>query len=280
MEKVVFISEGQKLYGTLYTPSSSQFKAVVFCHGAFEYQDNWSDFAQRLVKQGIDSFTFDFVGHGESEGLRSLVNMHIWAYNIRDALNFLNSKGYQRFALVGWGSGGSAVVLASAHDRRVACSVAISTPIYLVPPLGERIAIGLVVMAGRLKKAIWKKTLTLSRINEIKEMRFAIDKEANEKYISDPRFRGYMEAVPVVENLDQNWLDITKAACKVSVPVLVIHGMEDSIVPVDQSRRLLETLQGRKKLHLVKESGHAVHLDIQRDEVYGLIAKWVMQYLQ
>jgi len=41
---------------------------VLFCHGAFETQENWTAFADRLSQEGFTVFTFDFAGHGASQG--------------------------------------------------------------------------------------------------------------------------------------------------------------------------------------------------------------------
>lgn len=279
MEKAIFISEGHQLSGILFQAARSSPRAVVFCHGAFEFKENWLSYAGRLAAEGFATLAFDFTGHGESEGLRSLVDMRIWAYNVRDAMNFLGAQGYRRFGLVGWGSGGSAVVLAAAHDRRVRCAVTISTPVFLMPPFGERIAFGLATLVSRVKKAIWKKPLTFSRLKEFEDAPFFNDAEANARYLSDPRVRGHLETVPLPESLDSVWMDISRAVQKVKIPVLILHGDEDAVVSVKQSAKLHDLIQGHKQLHVVEGAGHALHLGQRSDEVYGWIAKWSRAYL-
>ena len=158
---------------------------MVFCHGAFEFQDNWSDYAARFAEQGVTAFSFDFAGHGASQGLRSQVDLRIWAYNLRDALNELGRRGYRRFAVVGWGTGGSAALLAAAHDTRIACAACLATPVFLQPSLSDRVVYGLGGVLGRAKKALLKKSLTLSRLNELANMRLLADAEAN----ADPPVR-------------------------------------------------------------------------------------------
>jgi alpha-beta hydrolase superfamily lysophospholipase len=280
MEKVVFSSEGVELYGTLREAEGSGPWAVVICHGAFEYQDNWFYYAERFTSEGLSTLTFDFVGHGESQGIRNLVNLRVWAYNIRDALNFLETRGYQKFALVGWDSGGSAVLLVAAHDRRLKCAVALSTPVLLTPPLVERIIFSFATLVAKVKKTIWKKQLTLSRINQLPEMRFMVDDNANEQYLANPRLKEIYRAVPIPDSLDSVWIDITRAIKRINIPVLVIHGAKDHILPVNQSQKLHALLQSPKDLQLIGESGHAVHLDQEKDEVYNLIARWVTIYLK
>jgi len=280
METIAFSSAGRKLSGALFETPGPRPVAVVLCHGAFEFKDNWFDYAERLARQGFTALAFDFTGHGESEGLRGTVDMHVWPYDIREALNFLSGRGYHRFGLVGWDSGGSAVVLTTAHDPRVRSAVALAAPVFLMPSLADRLAFTLAIGASKVKRSIWKKPLTFSRIRELDKMRMTVDDDANARFLSDPRLLAYFEAVPVPESLDSVWIDITRAAKRVEVPTLIIHGAEDEVNPIKQSQRLHDAVQGRKRLHIVEETGHAIHLDNHRDKVYKLIADWMKRYLK
>jgi len=277
MEQVIFLSGGLEIHGVLHKSSALKSRVVIFCHGAFEFQENWFDYARRMNAEGLAVFTFDFAGHGKSEGVRSLANLRVWAYNLRDALTALQERGYGPFALVGWGMGGCAAVLAAVHERRLDCVVTLSTPMILQPPLAERVAYGLITGAAKIKKAILKRPLTLSRLNELDEMHFLSEDEANAQYISNDRVRQTYAAVPIPDSLDSVWMDISGAVQKVTLPVMVIHGSEDAIIPVDQSRKLSGLLQGPKELNLIEGSGHALHLDRKKDEVFRLILKWIKE---
>ncbi len=99
--EVTFSSGNSRLSGALFEARSPRPVAVVLCHGAFEFKDNWFNYAERLARYGFTTLAFDFTGHGASEGLRGTVDMHVWPYDIREALNFLSAQGYRRFGLVG-----------------------------------------------------------------------------------------------------------------------------------------------------------------------------------
>ncbi|MFZ3079761.1 MAG: alpha/beta fold hydrolase, partial [Bellilinea sp.] len=104
MEDFFFVSEGDRIHAVLYEAPEGKapHDAVIFCHGAFESSAHWSDYARRLADQGFTALAVDFVGHGTSDGLRGLVDLRRWAYNLRDAMNALTLRGYRRFAVVGW----------------------------------------------------------------------------------------------------------------------------------------------------------------------------------
>lgn len=285
LEKVEFQSEGNLIEGCLYlakqsTALASSARAVILCHGAFEHQENWSVYAQRLAKNGFIVLTFDFAGHGKSQGLPSQVVMPVWAYNLRDAMNFLARRGCQHFALVGWNSGGSATLLAAAHDIRVKCVVTMAAPVLIMPNLSDRLVYaGASFVSGFLRK-IRKRPFTLSRLRELNDLEVAVDEAVNHQYCNDPLILQAYTAVPVAESLDSIWLDITKPIKRIQAPVLILHGAQDRIVPQKQSKLLFEILPGLKKMYLVENAGHALHLDQARDEVFNQMIVWIRKYLQ
>jgi len=278
MQEFLFSSEGLKIHGRLWGAIKPASLAILFCHGAFEFQENWFDYAQALNNAGVATFTFDFAGHGASEGLRNRVDLRVWAYNIRDAMNALQGRGYTRFGIVGWGVGGSAALLAAAHDRRLCWATVLAAPILLMPALSERLAYGLASGFARLRKAVIKKPLTLSRLNELDELVFAEDEQVNLAIREHPTVRENYQAVPIPESLDSVWMDITRAVEKISIPVLIIHGDKDAIIPIQQSWKLYDRLAGPKDLLQLDESGHALHLDRQKEEVLRGIRRWAKKH--
>lgn len=275
VEQITFHSEGLEIHGALWKTDHPAKGTVLFCHGAFETQENWTAYADRLNRDGFTVFTFDFAGHGASQGMRGAVDLRTWAYNIRDAMNYLQGRGCSVFGLVGWESGGSAALLAAAHDVRLSCAVILSAPIYLVPTLAERVVYVLASIVAKLKMAFFHKPLILSRLNEMQRLSVMLDETMNEVYFADPRVQEIYNTFPIPDGLDNVWVDITSSAKKIGIPVLVIHGSEDKIVPINQSQKLYDLLPGRKELKMVDGSGHILHLDLQKDAVHAMISSWM-----
>jgi acylglycerol lipase len=275
VEQIIFHSEDLEIHGSLWKTDYPEKGAVLFCHGAFETQENWTAFAERLNGDGFTVCTFDFAGHGASQGIPGLVDLRTWAYNIRDAITYLQGRGCLAFGLVGWESGGSAAVLAAAHDVRLSCAVILSAPVYLLPTLAERLVYLLASLVAKLKIAFFHKHLTLSRLNQMKRLSILLDEARNDAYFANPKVQELYNTFPIPDGLDNVWVDITSSAKKISIPVLVIHGSEDKIVPINQSQKLYDLLSGRKELKMVDGSGHAVHLDLQKDMVYTMIYSWM-----
>jgi alpha-beta hydrolase superfamily lysophospholipase len=279
VEPLRFISENLEIHGTLWKPNLPSRGAVLFCHGAFETQKNWADFAGRLSQAGFTCLTFDFAGHGQSQGLPGMVSLRTWAHNIRDALGVLEARGCPLVGLVGWDSGGSAALLAAAHDARVCCAVILSAPIYLLPTLAERVAYGLASLAASLKQAVLHKPLMLSRLNEMKDLGVLSNKAANTAYFAIPEVQRMYKAAPIPQSLDSVWVDITGTVQNVAVPVRIIHGAEDKIILPGQAQKLYDLLAERKDLKIMDGCAHAVHLDSEKEAVYSLILDWMKVHL-
>jgi 2-hydroxy-6-oxo-octa-2,4-dienoate hydrolase len=295
MEIITFNSEGLTLRCPFFTSEeagdchynqveelsrNNRLNAVIMCPGAFEDPINWIEYAQRLANQGFPTLVMHFTGHGCSDGRRGLVDIKRWAYNIRDAMNALSSLGFQKYALVGWQSGGSASLLAAAHDRRLKCVVVLAVPVQMVPTLGERVIYSLATGYNSLRKLAKKKPLTLSRAASYHQMRFAVDDLVDSRYKSNPQHLEMLKAVPMPESLDSVWIDITRAVVKIKIPTLILHGKEDNIIPIKQSEKLYDLLTGKKKFLRIAESGHVLHLDTQEAEVFISIVRWVKKYLK
>jgi uncharacterized protein len=278
-EKVSFLSEGFTLSGVLYQVADSVPRAIIICHGAFEHKGNWLQYAEALAAEGFTTLTFDFIGHGESAGLRSTVNVRTWAYNIHDAMEFLGNRGFSHFALIGWGSGASAAIVAAVHETRVFCTTVLSPIVLLMPPMAERTAFLLATFFSKVKQKIHLSPLTLSRLREYQALSVAKDQKVNNDYLSDPYTLASLKKVPVAEALDSVWIDITGAAKKIRTPILIIHGDKDTINPLEQSKQLIKIVQGNGVLQIIEGSGHALHIDLKRDEVYRRIVKWIKHNL-
>ena len=58
------------------------------------------------------------------------------------------------------------------------------------------------------------------------------------------------------------------------MPVFVIHGDRDEIVPFEQGRALFDAAAGPKHLHVVPGAGHNDILDRAGRDIAGEIASW------
>src|SRR6202022_4869914 len=63
-----------------------------------------------------------------------------------------------------------------------------------------------------------------------------------------------------------------KAASSVRVPALVMHGMRDGTVPPTNARLVADTIGDGATLRYFERSGHAMTVDVDKEEVFALIS--------
>src|SRR6187397_921495 len=91
-EPVCLRSLGDNLAGMLFLPDSPQpAAAVIVCHGAGEFKENYFELCEILAGRGIAALAIDMHGHGASAGERFCVEMRQWVPDVQAAIVFLHT---------------------------------------------------------------------------------------------------------------------------------------------------------------------------------------------
>jgi len=121
-EDVAFMSEdGVSLKGWLVKPAHTRFlfPAVIICHGVGANKSDFAELAAFLSQRGYFVLLFDFRAHGESGGSRTSLGYHEQK-DIIAALGFLRTRtevDSKRIGIYGFSMGGSAAILAAARSN-------------------------------------------------------------------------------------------------------------------------------------------------------------------
>lgn len=139
-ESIDVAGEEGTLYGELLLPrGDGPFPGAVLCHGMGTDHRAMRPVAQRLVRKGVATLTFDFRGHGRSDGI---ADENI-SQDVIAALKFLRSHAKvnpKRVALVGHSFGAGAAILAAVKLRDIRALVSISGPGEVKGQSGEELA--------------------------------------------------------------------------------------------------------------------------------------------
>lgn len=124
---VDFPSNGGTLHGEILLPTSDgPFPAAVLCHGMGSGYRAMSPSAQRLVRRDIATLTFDFRGHGKSDGV---LNGDL-AQDVVAAVEFIRRQvniDPQRIALMGHSMGAIAAINAATTLQNIQALVSLSS---------------------------------------------------------------------------------------------------------------------------------------------------------
>lgn len=240
-------SQGHRVSAVLATPQEPATRVAVLCHGFLSHKNSNTNQAltAHLISRGIATFRFDFFGHGDSEGPFERITVTLALRQALDALTFVESQGYRQPALEGSSFGGLVATLAAAERPALAC-LALKCPVADFPE-----TLGLEF--GPDGMAEWKATGTIPDVTggpgRVK-LWYAF-------YEDCARYLGYV------------------AAKAITAPTLIVQGGKDHLVPVHQSRRLLEALPGEKRLELLPGADHEFSNPQDFATMTRLLADWI-----
>jgi len=258
LEAVVFKNcRNQNLVGVMHHGIGKEPRpCLIACHGFVGTKYGGSrrfivDFAQYAVKHNLSVFRFDFAGCGDSEG--DFVNLTIDSEleDLEAAINTVSTMvgvDPEKIGVFGQCLGAVTAIRASSRDPRVQRVVAWA-------PFAN--------FADALLKLVGEKAFQLLQLGE----------EAEFMYHEQP-FR----CSPKILNESLS-LDMFEEITRIRKPLLVIHGTEDSVVPLQDVEKLIDFAQGtpgRKELAVVEGAHHS--FPYHQDELFKLTADWFLQF--
>lgn len=267
--------DGTRLFYKDWGPKDAQ--PIVFHHGWPLSADDWDSQMLFFLSEGYRVVAFDRRGHGRSDQTDNGNDMDTYASDTADIVEALDLRGAVH---IGHSTGGGVVAryVASAEPGRVAKAVLIGavTPAFGQTPSNPN-GIPIEVFDG------FRESLTRNRAQ------FYLD-------IASGPFYGFnREGADVSEGLIRNWwrqsmsggakaqldsiaafseTDFTGDLKSIAVPVLVMHGEDDQLVPIDETaRRAVELLpQGTLKTYPDLSHGlFATHPDLINADLLAFI---------
>lgn len=242
---------GHRVAAVLTTPATSTDRAVLLCHGFLSGKNSTTNktLTRSLTEQGITTFRFDFFGHGESEGPFEKLTVTVALDQALAALDLLADRGYTRIGLIGSSFGGLIAILTAAQNPGLAC-------LGLKCPVADFAEV-LRLEFGEAGMEHWK------------------------THHEVPDVTGGIKPVRLHYALYENCLqyDGYKAAAKITIPTLIVQGDNDELVPLRQSSRLMEALQGTRQLEIISGADHAFTRGEDFKKMTALLADWMVKHL-
>ena len=250
---------------------------VVFSHGWPLSSDAWEDQMLFLASRGYRCIAHDRRGHGRSSQPWNGNEMDTYADDLAELVQKLDLKDAVH---VGHSTGGGEVVryLARHGSKRVAKAVLIGA----VPPL-------------MLKTSANPNGLPMEVFDGIRAASLANRAQLYKDLAGGP-FYGFNRpgAKPSEGVIDSFWMqgmmaghkntydcikafsetDFTEDLKKIGVPVLIIHGDDDQVVPIDASARASAKLLKNAKLMIYPGASHGLtftHKDKVNADLLGFI---------
>jgi uncharacterized protein len=242
-------ADGERIVGTLHRPDSPSEAGVVLghCFTCSRHTSILRDISRRLRDDGIAALRFDFSGNGQSEGdfARTTYTRHI--DEMRRAAEMLRDEGCVRLGLAGHSMGAAIAVLAGAE----------------LP--GVR---GVCALAGRL--AGLDPTLIFNGV-QLEELRQTGRVHFQSRGRELTLGREFFE--------DARRYDLPEIAASLPAPLLVVHGDQDEIIPV-QNAYEARSRNPDVELFILPGADHMFGDPAHRRKIADRVARWFRTHLQ
>jgi acylglycerol lipase len=267
-------TSGLPLYYQAWLPIGQRARAVlVNLHGLGDHSSLYPTIASHFPSRGIAVYAYDMRGNGRSPGQRAY--LRTWEEYRGDLRAFLTrirewEPGLPIFAL--GHSLGALVVL----DYALHYPKELSGAIAAAPPLGK-VGVPPILMAlGRVMSHVCPR-FSLNVGMDLSGL--ARDPAVVQTVLADPFFhrRGTARlSTEVTETINR----VQSQAGQLSLPVLILHGSEDRMVPPDGSRHFFSKLRyPDREFREYPGAYHGLFADIGYKEVLADVGRWVEERL-
>ena len=262
-------STGYLLFRRSWLPRSAD-RIIILVHGYGEHSGRYEHTASDLARAGFEVHAYDQQGHGRSGGNRCHVGR--FEHLLDDLEGFVAAVRAERpplpVVVVGHSMGGL-VVAAYASQRNPKVAGVVTSAAVLSMPEGVSRAR---VIAARVLKWLAPR---LSLASQLDPKNLSRDPVVVRAYLEDPLVQRKITASLASEMLSA-MKRAAAAAAAVRVPMLILHGEDDSICPVAGSRNFFEQLQvTQREFQTYPGLRHEIFNEPERAAVLGDLIGWV-----
>lgn len=271
-EHLLATDDALDLYAESWTVSQPK-GVVALVHGIAEHCVRYRHVAHFLNQHGYDVHTFDLRGHGRSPGKRSLF-YHIDEHrsDVRQFLAWVETQRQgQPLFLFGHSMGGLIVTYYVLTEQPVVNGVILTAPAVKLQSVSP-----LLVAVGRIISSV----LPTVPMRQLEFAGISRDPEVLAANRDDPHvFHGGIPAATALAmvravNFVQQHFDEFK------LPVFVLHGTADRMVPPEASKELYAGVQSTdKSLKMYEGLYHEILNEPEKEEILGDIVAWLDGHL-
>jgi acylglycerol lipase len=263
-------SSGTKLFCRSWLPGQPPIRVAVIAHGLAEHSGRYERLAGRLVEHGFAVYALDHRGHGHSPGRRA--NIQRFDLVVEDLHMMIRRASAENpglpLSLIGHSMGGAIALACALRHPQSQRQLVLSAPALSA---GDDVS-ALQVVVVRLLSALLPNVGALTLPAEA----LSRDPEVVRAYEQDPLvYRGPIPARTLAE-LFKAMRSFPESAPRLELPVLVLHGTGDTLVPLAAVEGVLALLGPvDKTVHRYKGLYHEVFNEPERDRVIGDLLDWL-----
>ena len=268
-------TDGGRRYYRAWRSEQQARGCVVIAHGYAEHGDRYSELAARLNTAGFDVWAEDHYGHGQSAGKRA--DVPEFELFVEDLALFIRETVRPAapelpLFLYGHSMGGAIALLYAITYQDQLKGLILSGPV--VRP-GSQTSRGERAAARFLRRIV-----PSLEFRPFEAGLLSHDPAVVQAYIDDPLvYSRKMKVRMGDEMLRAGDLISDTGLRSLTLPVLMMHGGQDQVVPPENSEVAYRLVASRDKRREVFEGMyHEIHNEPERQKVYTLVTSWLTEH--
>lgn len=277
MEHIEGIFKGVRdadIYYQGWLPDEKAKAVLLVVHGLGEHCGRYENVVNHFIPLGYAVYGLDHLGHGKSEGAREYVERFD---DFTDSLTIFYDM------ITAWQPGKAIFILGHSMGGLITsyylldCQDKFKGAVISAPAvkLGDSFSPAAIAMSRVLSKLAPKMGLVVLDANGISK-----DPEVVEAYVNDPLvYHGKTTARLGAESLSA-MLRVTEEAGKITLPILIVQGSQDSLVEPAGAQMLYDKASSEdKSLKIYEGLYHEVFNEPECDRVLKDVEDWLESHL-
>lgn len=254
----------------VWTPDGEPRGVVVICHGYAEHARRYDHVAQRFGQAGLITYALDLRGHGRSGGKRVyLRNIGEYIADFRALVGIAarDQPNLNRVVL-GHSMGGGVVFAYGAEHPDEYRAMVLSGPAVYAQDAVSSVMITVAKVVGSILPGLPVERLETEAVSR--------DPEVVAAYMADPMVHHGKLPAGIAKALLKVGETMPQRAAALTAPLLIVHGEQDKLIPVEGSRRLLDCMASTDAhLKVYPELYHEVFNEPERALVLDDVTAWI-----
>lgn len=265
---------GVRIVYDVWTPDGAPRGVVVLCHGYAEHARRYDHVAQRFGEAGLITYALDQRGHGRSGGKRVYlkdISEYTADFSTLVGIAAADHPELKRVVL-GHSMGGGVVFAYGVEHPDDYAAMVLSGPAVYAQDGVSSLMIGVAKVVGSVLPGL--------PVEDIPAEAVSRDPAVVAAYIADPLVHHGKLPAGIAKFLIGVGESMPTRAAALTAPLLVVHGGQDSLIPVAGSRRLVECVGSSDvNLKVYPELFHEVFNEPERELVLDDVVSWIEVHL-
>lgn len=266
--------DGVNLYYQCWVPANRRARAVLInLHGLGDHSGLYPTLAAHFPPRGVALYSYDMRGNGRSPGQRAYVrDWHEYLDDLEAFLRRVREWEPDLPVFILGNSLGGLVVLEYALDHPGELSGVIAA----APPLGQLAVPRPLLALGRVMSRIWPR-FSLEVGMDLSGL--ARDPKVIQSVVADPLFHRRGTARLSTE-VTAAIARVQARAADLAVPLLLLHGSADRMVPPDGTRSFFSRVAlADREFREYEGAYHGLFADLNHEEVLHDVERWIGRHV-